>query len=373
MPAPSALKQLQQRWFIFSASSIALLFAIYSALAAYWGNQPALHWALLSAAVLLYQLGLHYRDLPQNLSRRTLLPSFGAGTLLSLARLLCISFMAGFLGLPLPPGVLAWFPFALNLLANASDFFDGYAARVSGHVTQLGEKLDMDLDGRGLLVATLLAFQYGQVAWWFLLVGFARYLFLFGTWLRLRRGQPMFPLQPNPARRAFAGVQMGFATAMLAPILAPPETIFASALFMIPFIANFSYDWLQVSGQLNLVAALSRAATDAWRPLRHIAPLAIRALVVALLAWRLFNGLSHGIFLAFETFALLTIALGIAGRVVATLTLIEIGFRLVGQPLLVSDWLLLAACTGLLFLGTGANSLWTPEEHWIHHRAGERE
>jgi CDP-diacylglycerol--glycerol-3-phosphate 3-phosphatidyltransferase len=106
----------------------------------------------------------------------------------------------------------------------------------------------VDLDGRGLLVASLLVYQNGQVGWWFLLVGAARYVFVFGSWLRRRRGLSVQKLKENLGRRALAGTQMGLTTALLAPVFSPPETTLAAALFMIPFIANFSYDWLSYNG-----------------------------------------------------------------------------------------------------------------------------
>jgi CDP-diacylglycerol--glycerol-3-phosphate 3-phosphatidyltransferase len=160
-----ALSALRSRWALLALTAAILLAAGFSLLTSSWRPETASSWAGLAAIALAYQLLFHYRDLALNHrpGKSRLLAAFGPGTQLSLLRLLCIGVLAGFLFQARPGGWLAWAPFCLNLLANSTDFFDGYLARLSGQVTELGRKLDLDLDGRGLLIVSLLAVQYGAV------------------------------------------------------------------------------------------------------------------------------------------------------------------------------------------------------------------
>ncbi len=371
--SPATLNQLRCRWLSFAALAGALVVAGGWLLAAQQGQAYALNWAALAAAVLLYQLLFHVRDL--NLNHRPgenqLLPSLGPGTWLSLLRLLCIGLLAGFLFQSRPIGWLAWAPFFINLLANATDFFDGYAARLSGQVTELGRKLDLDLDGRGLLVVSLLAVQYGAVPAWFLLVGLARYLFLFGLWLRQRRGLPVHELAPRRGRRALAGAQMGLTTALLAPILGPPETMLAAALFTIPFLFFFLLDWLQVNGGLP-----AYFSTPDWRRVQLLIsrwpPLALRGLAALLMLQRI-SVPSHPVFTILDWAMLLAVVLGAAARLASVVGLIATGFHLHFFPGLPADLYLVVVLSLLLYLGSGALAWWTPEETWISRRPAERE
>ncbi|HEY52033.1 MAG TPA: hypothetical protein G4N94_01075 [Caldilineae bacterium] len=74
---------------------------------------------------------------------------------------------------------MSWLPAFLFLLALLSDFFDGYLARRSDHVTQLGQALDMAIDGMGVLLAALLVIVWGQWPAIFAIVGLAA-IFLSG-------------------------------------------------------------------------------------------------------------------------------------------------------------------------------------------------
>lgn len=367
----TALINLRRRWLVLSLLAAAVLAAGYWLLATQQGQTYAASWVALAAAVLLYQILIHLRDLRLNHrpGETQLLPTFGPGTWLSLLRLLCIGLLAGFLFQSRPSGWLSWAPFFLNLLANATDFFDGYAARISGQVTELGRKLDLDLDGRGLLVVSLLAVQFGAVPAWFLLVGLARYLFLFGLWLRSRRGLPVYELAPRRGRRALAGAQMGLTTALLAPILGPPETVLAAALFTIPFLFFFLLDWLQVSGGLP-----AYFDSHEWRRVQlwvtRWPPLALRALAVWLLLQRL-GTTSHPVFTLIDGGLLLAVGLGAATRLASAVGLIATGFHLHFFPGPPADLYLLIALSLLLYLGSGVLSWWTPEERWISRRPAE--
>jgi CDP-diacylglycerol--glycerol-3-phosphate 3-phosphatidyltransferase len=305
-----------------------------------------------------------------------------------------VAFLAGFLLVARPPGALAWMPAILKIIADFTDFFDGIAARLSNHATRLGETLDLNLDGLGMLVVTLLAFQYSTVPWWYLPVGFARYLFIFGLWWRQWKNKPVYELQPSAARRGLAALQMGFGTAALFPIFSPPATTIAATLFMLPFLTGFTYDWLQVSGRLRPV---SQRHKNFWAGFWHFAsrwlPILLRIGIIALTSLRLvvlgFDfvgevieyeqlGLSHAVtwvrvFAGLETFFMLMVAMGAAGRPVAVFALLTLGTRLQFDPFTPDYFWLLVFYVALLFLGTGRLSLWRPVDKLIHRRIGEPE
>ena len=100
------------------------------------------------------------------------------------------------------------------------DFFDGIVARVTRRETRLGEILDMEFDGLGLLIAVALAVQYGKLPPWYLLLGVSRPLFVLGIWLRQRAAKPVYDLPPSDHRRVIAGLHTSFVAAALWPVLA---------------------------------------------------------------------------------------------------------------------------------------------------------
>jgi CDP-diacylglycerol--glycerol-3-phosphate 3-phosphatidyltransferase len=247
------LSQLRLRW-----AATALLWALCLALGwlvlyAFWQSHYPLQWLLQASVGGIYLLWVLWRSLAYNhrLGETSLLPAFGAGNTVTLLRGVLVSALFGFLFMPWPQGWLAWLPAAFYTLATLADFVDGYLARRTNHATRLGEILDINIDALGILVASLLAIQYGQVPIWYLLVALARYLFLAGIWLRRMMNKPVFDLQPSVRRRAFAGVQMGFLFFILMPVFSPPGTHIAAALFALPFLVGFLVDWLAVSGIID--------------------------------------------------------------------------------------------------------------------------
>jgi phosphatidylglycerophosphate synthase len=360
MAASPALAALRRRWLLLAAAQLLALAAGYRLL-----NSAA--WLLLAAAFAAWQLFVLYRDLPLNAPKAGLLrPAFGAGTWLSGLRLIGLSLLAGLLALPRPAGELLWLPFALALLFNLSDLFDGYLARRSGLATPLGAKLDLDLDGRGMLIVTLLAVRYGQAAWPFALAGLARYAYVAALWLHRRRGGRLRPAPPNALRRPFAGVQMGVATALLAPLFVPPATVFVSTLTLIPFLGHFVYDWLSVTGRFR------PRPEPAIRSFAAGAALVLRLLVCALLFQRVFAGEIARLSTAFDLMAALYLLLGFAGRPLAMLALIVSTARLGSAPLAAADYALLAGLLGLMYLGFGRWQLWQPELGLLTRRLADK-
>jgi phosphatidylglycerophosphate synthase len=364
----AALFKLRARWALFLLFGLLVILASISLISAAWPTTAAQTWALLAAAVFFVQLFLLWFDLPKNVSiaNGKLQSRFGPGTWLSVVRVLALSMLAGFLCPPRPAGWLAWLPFAIYMFFNLADLADGYAARMAGIVTALGEKLDLDLDGRGLLVASLLAYHYGVVGWWFILVGLARYIFVFAAWLRKRLGGT-FNLQSNSLRRPLAGAQMGIGVALLAPQLPTGVTSFVSAISMFPFVGNFLFDWLKAAGWLRLKKSSRRRKT--WLGLSGWGMLFTRVALASILILRA-SGEHANLYFALDVILGLILLFGLAGRAAAFALLVETGFRLQGQAVQNVDFAILFLGMILLYLGIGEFAWRFMKEGWIFRRWG---
>ena len=368
--APASLKKDWMRAGLFFVLFLGSIFALL-----YWTWNPlhAWRWLVLAAGFGAWQLVFLRRNL--HLNRRDgetdLLPSLGWANRVSFARGIFIAALFGFLFSPWPKDGLAWLPFTFYLLAALSDYLDGYLARITDHVTPLGSALDMENDSWGVLIVTILAFWYGQVPVWYLPVGLARYIFIFGLWLREKQGKQNFEMPFSYRRRIFAGVQMGFIVATLAPLYAPPATYFAATLFSVPFLLGFLYDWGLVSGQIEPAkgaAFFDRFTGAGFRLFVFF----LRMITVIILAiFLLQQNLEMVWLLVFVPLAMLLV-LGLLGRLAAILSLIFLGLLVADQPLSGLYPALLTLTTTVFFTGTGALSLWSPEDWLIYNRAGER-
>ncbi|GJM41055.1 MAG: hypothetical protein DHS20C20_13370 [Ardenticatenaceae bacterium] len=322
------------------------------------------------------------------------LPIFGWGNRLTLFRGLAISMVAGFLFSPWPTGGLAWLPMLLYTAADIADYLDGYLARITNHATALGERLDMEYDGLGMVIVSLLAVWYGQLPWWYLILGLARYLFIFGLWLRTRRGLPNTNLHPSVHRRVFAGFQMGFMSAVLWPIMPPEFATIAGTTLAIPTALGFLRDWFLVTGQLDPNHARYQQLqqrvyklTTFWLPPLFRLALASSVSVIFLTlpaAWPppawvdLFTGWGLPIpaMLAVVAVILLLLGgilvlLGTLGRLASFWLVFPLGFDMVTRGLDWANGLGLVTAVCLMLLGTGPLSRWKPEERFLLRRAGE--
>jgi len=392
--ADPVLFTLRKKWGVFAIVCLAATGIGFSVLNHNWrdsqGTLYAMRWTILSAAAMLYQLWVLWKGLEHNFrpAEGRLLSSFGAGNRMTLLRGVFVACLAGFLLVPRPAGWLAWIPGVLYTLAVSADFLDGYLARISGTVTKLGEILDMSFDGLGVLVAALLAVRYGQVPFWYLSVALARYVFLGGTHLRAWLGKPVYELPPSTSRRTFAGLQMGFIAIVLLPAFSPPGTHIAATVFALPFLLGFTRDWLSVSGVLrheNKTSPRLQAIVGDWAPV--LLRLAILFLSAGPISQRIINypqqvdfytarGMPSAevgvlILAMLEAITVGLLLLGISGRATAVVALLVLGFNQIFASLTSSQILLMIACTIILFTGTGAFSLWTPENRIIYRRAGE--
>lgn len=393
MTAP--LVSLRRQWLLIAALWLAAWLGFYAYLQPIWPYSG--RWLSLSGLVLVYGLWILWRHLPGNHrpGETELLPSIGPGNALSLLRGLCIGLIAGFLFGPWPMGALAWVIVLLYTLADIADYFDGYLARRANHVTSLGSALDMEFDSLGTLVVILLAVSFGQLPWWYLTLGLARYLFVAGLWLRRRLDRPIFEMTPSAHRRIFAGFQMGFLSVVLWPILPRSMAVIAGTIFAAATGLGFLRDWLVASGvidpnhptyrrtQSQLYHLFVRQLPLLWRSLLVICLLSILAAASPLLQPELWRGhiASWGLpgagFLA-TILALIAIlgipfiGLGILGRLTALALMLPIGFDVATRGLEWDNGLAIVSAVFIQLLGTGPVSLWPLEERYMYHRLGEK-
>lgn len=248
--AATALQRLRLRWIVVAVLAGVATGLAYERLTIRVGPALARRWLVIAVPVLAYELGIFWRFLPRNRTDGSLSSALGPATLLTVARGVLVAFLAGFLLLPWPAAALAWLPATLYGLAALADALDGLLARLTDHVTDLGARLDAEIDALGILVASLLGVGYGQLPVWYLLAGAARYLFGLGAWYRRRASKPVYDLPPRSLRRVLAAVQMAFLAAALSPMVTPPATTGLAAAVLVPFLGQFLWDWWYLTGRL---------------------------------------------------------------------------------------------------------------------------
>lgn len=178
----------------------------------------------------------------------------GVPTTVTLVRGFLVAGVAGIVGVALhgslsPPW--AWAAAAGYGVAAALDALDGALARRLDRVSRLGARLDTAVDAFGLLVAPLAGVLLGELAWWYLSVGAARYVFLVGRRLRERAGRPTFDLPPRASRRVLAGVQMAVVPLALAPGVFDSWMPLVTGVAAAALLCGFARDWGYVSGRLG--------------------------------------------------------------------------------------------------------------------------
>jgi CDP-diacylglycerol---glycerol-3-phosphate 3-phosphatidyltransferase len=299
----------------------------------------------------------------------------GLATQLTLGRGLLLSALAGFGPLAwLSPataisGAVAVIPGLLYTTAALADLVDGYLARRHGEESALGSRLDVAMDALGLVVAPVVAIGLGRLPAFYLMVSAAYYVFHGGHRWRRRRGLPVHldRLRASRTTRMYAGYQMGLVATVLFPVLGPPGTTLAAAMFMVPNLTLFTRDWLLVTGRLDaenprytrLVARAGRVAHDLLLGVRLRAAAGIVAAVVQ-------RQLAPGV-LALA----LALLLGLATRLsafVASIFIILAAGRDPGALLFATLFVTL-----LSLLGGGGRAALLRDERWLLARAGERQ
>ncbi len=388
-PAVEPGRRLRREWMLAAAVGGLALGATALWLGRVWSPLLAARWLLPASAVALFELWLVRRYLGDHTKpdRGEPLAALGAGNAVTLLRGLAVAMMSGFLATPLPDGPLAWLPAALCAGGALLDVFDGYAARLAGTASRLGEILDVEFDALTVLLVSALAVRYGNLPWWFVPLGAARYAFMWGLARRTGLGKPVRPLTPSAQRRVTAGAYMAFLSTMLVPVVNPPGTYVAAVVFATPYAVLFLRDWLVVSAAINPASAAYRGI---WVPAAAFArrwlPPALRLAIAALVAWAglqrhtpdwggfaMMAGLSLSPLGAsvFSTLTLLAAGLVTAGvltRLAATLLIVAAAADVLTAGLSLPNGALLAATCALPALGGGAFTLWEPESDGIFRR-----
>lgn len=390
------LTRLRRQWLVIVAVTLLLWIISFSILTAQ--TPLAWRWLVLSGAVLSYVLWNLWQQLALNHppGLTDLFPSLGVANLLSIARGLLLGCLAGFVFLPWPQGLAAWLIVLLATVVGLGDWFDGFVARRLNRVTVLGQQLDLEIDALFVAVLSALGIHYGQLPWWFLLVGLARYLFVVALKWRKQQGLATFDLPPSVHRRILAGIITGILTVALWPIVPAEMSIIVASVYGLPLLLGFIRDWLIASGRLEASdGRYLRLQARLYHLFAQHLPLLWRTLLIIAISFILYNsaswqqpanwvalltswGLSRPDFWAsfFVIVALagsLFVLLGIAGRLVSLILLFPIGFSISTLGLNLNNGIALFCASMIYLFGTGLYSLWQPERNLILRRGAAQE
>lgn len=240
---PTALKR--RWWGVVAIFGLAVIGG-YIVFCMAWHPTRASHWGIGASGALLYLLGFTRVYLPLNRPHPhgAVLPQLGIGNRITLLRGLLYGLLAGFLVLPPPTGLWAWVPGFLFTVAALTDLLDGRLARDRGETTDLGAKLDVEVDSVGIFVAFVLAVKFDQLPVYFAAAGTLYYAYRIILWVwTLRGGQPVAP-PPRRWRSVIGGFEVGFLCVVLWPVFTPPVTTAVATAVMIPVLISFVWDGL---------------------------------------------------------------------------------------------------------------------------------
>ena len=341
--------------------------------AAIFGLLPGLAVAVYLQAQLSRHLGSNHRHGEEDQTFTTL----GAANWITLLRAGAIVGLAGFIPLAVQRNqalsdTLLWAPGIIYLGISLADLFDGYVARKQERKTELGKRLDIESDAAGILVASLVAVALGRLPAIYLLVGLAYYPFILGIRFRQKRALPVIALQPRPYSRIIAGFQMGMVGMALLPIFKPAFTRLAAFIFMTPLLIGFLRDWLVVSCRVKTDARQQSPLDYRTRSLMtEFLPLVLRLVVLAGGINALAGYWGHQAHLPWQvvhSLCCLLAGFGFMGRSASLLlVLMHAG---IPSPFGMSAVSMAIFCTAavLMLTGTGALSLWAPEETILYRR-----
>ena len=307
--------------------------------------------------------------------------TLGAANWITLLRAGAIVGLAGFLPAAIQrdralSGWLLWAPGIIYLGISLADLADGFVARKQARETELGKRLDIESDAAGILVASLVAVALGRLPAIYLLVGLAYYPFILGIWMRKKRDLPVIALRPRPYARIIAGFQMGLVGLSLLPVFNPAFTHLAAMIFMTPLLLGFGRDWLVVSCRVKTDLYQESTLDYLTRSLMATPlPLALRLVVLAggVTTLICYSGYpSHLLLQVAHSLCCLLAGLGIMGRSAGLSLVLMHGSNLSPFGMSAVSMLVFSAAAALILIGTGAMSLWAPEETILYRGRKQR-
>lgn len=352
----------------------------------------AVRWSVGAAVGLCYLLFFLRRHLVAPLARKAqhMAGSLGLPNAITLARGGLYAGLGGCLFIPEPTGHAAWLPGSIYLGAALTDSLDGYLARRRNQSSRLGEALDVEVDGLGVLVATSLAVYYGQLPVWYLSVGGAYYVYRFVVYVLRRSGRETYPIPTSSMRRIIGGFQVGFLAVVLWPLFEPPMTTVAGIVFAVAFFASFLRDGSIATGLIahdGSTYSTLRRLVNRW--VFERLPVVLRAVVLLGAIWLVGQSLNEAggswqwiaeqfavgtpiliIWLFVIIVTSLLIFLGAAGRLAAFGLLTAICADVILSGLTPPGTLLLVAALMLMLLGTGNASWCSPEDKYLTRPSG---
>lgn len=248
--ASAAVASSRRRWSHAAAGSVAVVVPTTVALAVVWDGGPTALFLFGVLVVLAAELAVFWRVIERNGHGRE--PErITIATRVTIGRAGVIALLGGFLFVEPTMEPIGWVPAGLFAAAALSDAVDGRIARITDSVTELGDRLDTEVDALTVLVGATMAVGYGNAPVAFLAVGLARYAFVVGIALRRVRGRPVYRLDSSQPRRLLGALAMAAVWIALLPIPGPTVSWAITTVVLLPFSLNFLRDWLVVSGRLH--------------------------------------------------------------------------------------------------------------------------
>jgi len=173
-----------------------------------------------------------------------------AATWVTFARGWLLIAFTGFAFTEGPGGSAAWLPPMLFAVAVGLDAIDGALARRTDTVSELGARLDTEVDALLVFVGAVAVVVDGSAPFVFLGVGVARYAFVAGLRWRQRRDRPVAKLEPSQFRRATGAIVMTTILIAASPVPGPELSRAIAGVVSVPVLLHFAWDWLGVSGRV---------------------------------------------------------------------------------------------------------------------------
>ena len=129
----------------------------------------------------------------------------------------------------------------LAAVALCLDAVDGWLARRTGEVTELGARFDGEVDA--FLILALSVYVAPECGWWVLAIGAARYLFLAGEWLLPWMRAPLPPRRWRKLVAATQGIVLTVAAAGVLPRALAQALLLAALALLTASMAQCTW-WL---------------------------------------------------------------------------------------------------------------------------------